>query len=63
VSVYGRDSVRLDLVDELGTTFATQTVVNALTSAVPPRGAAEFTLFQNYPNPFNPATKSLLLAK
>jgi hypothetical protein len=59
VSVFGRDSVRLDLVDELGTTIATQTVLNAVTSLVPSPGNVlpnEYSLEQNYPNPFNPAT-------
>ena len=56
VVVFGRDSVRLDLTDELGTTFATQTVVNTLTGAKPASAAETYALFQNYPNPFNPAT-------
>jgi len=60
VTVFGRDSVRLDLVDELGTTFATYTVPNGITSAGTPRGAGGplvYALSQNYPNPFNPATE------
>jgi hypothetical protein len=59
VSVFGRDSVRLDLVDELGTTIATQTVVNAVTSLHSSAESAapqEYSLEQNYPNPFNPVT-------
>jgi hypothetical protein len=58
VSVFGRDSVRLDLVDELGSTFATHTVVNAITSVGPPAAEAPlvYSLAQNYPNPFNPVT-------
>jgi hypothetical protein len=59
VTVFGRDSVRLDLVDELGTTFATHTVLNAITSvgAPPASGAPRaYSLSQNYPNPFNPVT-------
>ena len=59
VTVFGRDSVRMDLVDELGTTFATNTVVNAITSVGPPPGSGNprvYSLSQNYPNPFNPAT-------
>jgi hypothetical protein len=49
----------MDLVDELGTTFATNTVVNAITSAGDPPGAGTprvYSLAQNYPNPFNPVT-------
>jgi alkaline phosphatase D len=59
VTVFGRDSVRMDLVDELGTTFATNTVVNAITSAGAPPGPGilrTYSLSQNYPNPFNPVT-------
>jgi alkaline phosphatase D len=59
VTVFGRDSVRMDLVDELGTTFATNTVVNAITSAGATQGAGTphvTSLAQNYPNPFNPVT-------
>jgi alkaline phosphatase D len=59
VTVFGRDSVRLNLVDELGTTFATYTVPNGITSVPPhsgPDAPGSFSLAQNYPNPFNPAT-------
>ena len=59
VTVFGRDSVRMDLVDELGTTFATNTVLNAITSAGNPPGPGTprvYSLSQNYPNPFNPVT-------
>ena len=59
VTVFGRDSVRLQLVDELGTTFASYTVASAVTSVRPAAGAGgpyEYSLSQNYPNPFNPVT-------
>jgi len=58
VTVFGRDSVRLDLVDELGTTFASHTVVNAITSVGHPAAGTSYAyaLDQNYPNPFNPVT-------
>jgi alkaline phosphatase D len=59
VTVFGRDSVRMDLVDEMGTTFATNTVVNAITSAGGPPGSGTpyvYSLSQNYPNPFNPVS-------
>ncbi|HMK39867.1 MAG TPA: alkaline phosphatase D family protein, partial [Bacteroidota bacterium] len=59
VTVFGRDSVRLDLVDELGTTFATHTVASAITSvrnSAAKEGPAVTSLSQNYPNPFNPVT-------
>jgi alkaline phosphatase D len=59
VTVFGRDSVRLDLVDEAGTTFATHTVLNAVTSngaSRQPGGPLVYSLSQNYPNPFNPVT-------
>jgi hypothetical protein len=59
ITVFGRDSVRLDLVDELGITFATYTVPNAITAIGAPASPQlpySFTLSQNYPNPFNPVT-------
>ncbi|MGB5875375.1 MAG: alkaline phosphatase D family protein [Bacteroidota bacterium] len=59
VTVFGEDSVRLTLVDEFGTEFASYTLRNALTGVVEgtdPGVPLAFALEQNYPNPFNPAT-------
>jgi phosphodiesterase/alkaline phosphatase D-like protein len=59
VTVFAGDSVTLELVDELGTTFARHTVLNSLTSVASrtSHGAPYvFSLSQNYPNPFNPVT-------
>jgi phosphodiesterase/alkaline phosphatase D-like protein len=57
VTVYGADSVTLQLVDENGTVFASHTIRDAQTGVTTrqpvPTG---FELFQNYPNPFNPLT-------
>ena len=58
VTVYGRDSVRLALVDEEGVEFASYTRTDEATSLagtgpdLPERASLE----QNYPNPFNPST-------
>ncbi len=57
VTVFGVDSVLLQLVDEEGTVFATHTIKDVQTNVsevaeVP----TEFALYQNYPNPFNPLT-------
>ncbi len=59
VTVFGEDSVRLALVDEFGTEFASYTVRDALTGVsdnINPGVPFAFALEQNYPNPFNPAT-------
>lgn len=57
VTVYGADSVALQLVDENGTVFASHVLKDAQTGIRPetdlPSG---FSLEQNYPNPFNPVT-------
>jgi phosphodiesterase/alkaline phosphatase D-like protein len=57
VTVFGADSVVLQLVDENGTLFASQTVTDAPTGV---RQALQlpvgYALEQNYPNPFNPST-------
>ncbi|MDZ7266308.1 MAG: alkaline phosphatase D family protein [candidate division KSB1 bacterium] len=56
VTVFGADSVRLEIVDEFGALVAAKTVRSAATSAVTsspatPRG---FTLSHIHPNPFSP---------
>ena len=56
ITVFGSDSVRLALVDEFGTQFASHTIVNSTTSAKTESAPTSFTLHQNYPNPFNPST-------
>jgi phosphodiesterase/alkaline phosphatase D-like protein len=63
VTVFGNDSVRLDIVDEFGALIATHTVKDGFLPS-PTTGIAEntesvpdkFVLHQNYPNPFNPRT-------
>ena len=59
VTVFGEDSVRLALVDEFGTEFASYTLRDALTGVGGEAGPGvplAFALEQNYPNPFNPST-------
>jgi alkaline phosphatase D len=56
VTVFGSDSVRLALVDEFGTQFASHTVLNRVTSVQHSTPPTQFILHQNYPNPFNPST-------
>ncbi len=57
VTVFGPDSVLLELVDEEETVFASHTIRDIKTSVS--EGSplpSEFGLDQNYPNPFNPKT-------
>jgi alkaline phosphatase D len=56
VTVFGSDSVRLELVDEFGAQFASHTVINQQTHVAPEATPSRFVLHQNYPNPFNPTT-------
>jgi len=59
ISVFGSDSVRLELIDEFGTVYAKQTVIAENVSGFETGTAnipADFELYQNYPNPFNPNT-------
>jgi len=60
VTVFGSDSIRLELIDEFGERFATHTIDNETTTGVYQLANAapvEYSLKQNYPNPFNPSTK------
>jgi hypothetical protein len=57
VTVFGTDSVLLELVDEEETVFASHTIRDAKTSVSEgSRLPSGFALYQNYPNPFNPET-------
>jgi hypothetical protein len=56
ITVFRSDSVRLELVDEFGTQFASHTVINRQTHVAPDAVPSRFVLHQNYPNPFNPTT-------
>jgi alkaline phosphatase D len=58
ISVFGRDSVQIELIDEFGTEFASHTVLNGNTTSIEEAVnlPAGFELMQNYPNPFNPVT-------
>ncbi len=58
VTVFGSDSVKLELIDEFGTKFADNTILNKNATSVPNDEilATNFRLEQNYPNPFNPST-------
>jgi phosphodiesterase/alkaline phosphatase D-like protein len=58
VTVFGSDSVKLQLIDEFGTLFADHSVISEkITSVASEKGIYNFHLTQNYPNPFNPLTK------
>jgi hypothetical protein len=63
VTVFGSDSVRLEVIDEFGVLVATHTVQDGFlpspTTAIAEEldeVPSEFALHQNYPNPFNPTT-------
>jgi phosphodiesterase/alkaline phosphatase D-like protein len=59
VTVFGEDSVRLELIDEFGTEIASYAVRNVLTGLGDGSDLGmplAFSLEQNYPNPFNPST-------
>jgi phosphodiesterase/alkaline phosphatase D-like protein len=58
VTVFGADSVLLQLIDEEGTVFASHTISDP-PSSVGDGGEVPtgFALEQNYPNPFNPTTR------
>ena len=57
VTVYGKDSINLSLIDEFGTLFAEHTIINKnITSISDNNIDHNFYLSQNYPNPFNPST-------
>jgi alkaline phosphatase D len=58
ITVNGKDSVQLSLIDEYGTEFASHTVLNGNVVSVQLSNnyPADFELLQNYPNPFNPTT-------
>jgi alkaline phosphatase D len=58
ISVFGRDSVQLALIDEYGSEIASHTIKNKKTVSVSSDNVipGDFILTQNYPNPFNPST-------
>ena len=58
ITVFGADTIKLELIDEFGTQFAEQVLLNEETTDVPKYDVPinKFRLSQNYPNPFNPST-------
>ncbi|MBI2417840.1 MAG: T9SS type A sorting domain-containing protein [Ignavibacteriales bacterium] len=59
INVFGKDSVRLQLIDEFGTEFARLTVPKDMVIKMETFEQKEiaYTLEQNFPNPFNNSTK------
>ncbi len=59
LTVYGADSVKMELIDEFGERFANHTVLNSNITGVEKEFENlrdNYNLSQNYPNPFNPVT-------
>jgi len=63
ITVFGADSVKLELIDEFATQFAEQVLLSEETTDVPMYDVPmydvpinKFRLSQNCPNPFNPST-------